>query len=102
MVLLTGHIITKEHLFEKAQQIFVNDEVEIVDSCGVLGSVICPDNAEKICRKLTKTAETAVKKLAAHANVPLQNVYKSFASSVQHKLTFWARTTTNIEDLLKE
>ena len=41
------HIITKERLFEKAQLIFVQDEVEIVDSCRILGSVKGSDNAEK-------------------------------------------------------
>ena len=40
--------------------------------------------------------------MAAHANVSPQNVCLSFTSSVQHKLTFIAHTTLNIEDLLKE
>ena len=40
------HITTKEHLFEKAQQVFVHDEVEIADGFGVLDSVIGSDNAE--------------------------------------------------------
>ena len=41
------HIITKKHLFGKAQQIFVHDEVEIVDGCRVLGGVISSENAKK-------------------------------------------------------
>ena len=96
------HIITEENLFEKAQQIFVHDEVEIVDGFRVLDSVIGSDNAEKNCGKITKTAEIAVDKLAAHANVSPQNVYKLFTSSDQHSLTFLARKTSNIKDLLKE
>ena len=40
-------INTKEHLFEKAQQIFANNEVEVVYGCGVHGSVIYSDNAGK-------------------------------------------------------
>ena len=43
-----------------------------------------------------------LKKLAAHANVSPQNVYKLITSSIQHKLTFLARTTPNFEDLLRE
>ena len=56
------HIITKEYLFEKAQQTFFHDEVEIVDGFRVLGSVIGSNNAEKICRKITETAEILMKK----------------------------------------
>ena len=41
------HIIIKEHLFEKAQQVFVHNEVEKVDGCRVLGSVKVFDKAEK-------------------------------------------------------
>ena len=40
--------------------------------------------------------------LAAHANIYSQNVSKSFNSSVQLKLTSLARTTSNIENRLKE
>ena len=43
-----------------------------------------------------------LRKPAAHANVSPQNVYKPFTSSIQDKLTFLARTTPNIEDLLRE
>ena len=41
------HIITKEHLFEQLGHIFDHDEVEIVDLCRVLDSVIGSDDAEK-------------------------------------------------------
>ena len=57
-----GLIITKEIVSEKAQQIFVNDEVAIIEGCTVFGSVIGFDYAEKNCRKITKTAEITVKK----------------------------------------
>ena len=57
---------------------FVHDEVEIVDGCRVLGSVIGSDSAEQ--------QKSLLKKLAVHANVSPQNVYKLFTSSVQHKL----------------
>ena len=40
------HVITKKHLFEKTHQIFVRNEVEIIDFCKVIGSVLCSDNAE--------------------------------------------------------
>ena len=91
-------IITKEHLFEKAQQIFVHDEVQIVE-----GSVIASEYAErKFVERSPKQQKSLLKKLAAHANVSPQNVYKSFTSSVQHNLTFLARLTPDIEDLLKE
>ena len=98
------HIITKEHLFEKAQQNFDHDEVEIVDSCKVLGNVISSDNAEKkfVEKSLKQQKSLVKKKLVDHANVSPQNVYKSFTLSVQHKLTFLLRTTPNIEDLLNE
>ena len=38
---------TKENLFGQAQQIFVNEEVEINDSCRVLCGLIGSDNAKK-------------------------------------------------------
>ena len=48
MVLLTrSHIITKKQVFGKAQQVFVYDEVEIVDCCRTLDSVIGSDRAQK-------------------------------------------------------
>ena len=39
------HIITEGNIFEKAHQIFVHDELEIVDCCRVLGSLIVFHNA---------------------------------------------------------
>ena len=40
-------VIPKEHLFERAQHnFFVHDEVEMVDACRVVDSVICLDNSE--------------------------------------------------------
>ena len=69
------HIITKEHLFEKAQQIFVHDEVEIVDGCRVLGSVIGSDSAEKkFVERSPKQQKSLLKKLAVQVNVSPQNV----------------------------
>ena len=63
------------------------------------GSVIGPDNAEKkFVDRSQKPQKLLLRKLAAHANVSPQNVYKAFTSSVQHKLTFLARTTPNNED----
>ena len=41
--LIKRHIITKEHFFERAQQIFDHDEVKLVGGCGVLDSVIGSD-----------------------------------------------------------
>ena len=97
------HIITKKYLFEKAQQIFVDDEVEVVDSCRALGSVIGSDNADKkFVERSLKQKKLLLRKLAAHANVSHQNFCKSFTSCVQHKLTFLASKTPNFEDLLRE
>ena len=57
------HIITKENLFEKTQQVFDQDEVEIADGCRALGSVIGSDTAEKkFGRSITKLEEIVVKK----------------------------------------
>ena len=94
-------MITKEYLFERAQQIFPH-EVEIDDGCRVLGSVIGSENAEKKFVEKSLKQKSLLKRRAAHANVSPQNVYKSFTSSVQRKLTFLARTTPNIEDLIQE
>ena len=47
--------------------------------------------------RLLKQQKLLLRKLAAHANVSPQNVYKLFTLSVQHKLTFLARTSPNIE-----
>ena len=41
------YIISKEHLSEKAQQIFAHDEMEIIDGCRVLSSVIGSESAVK-------------------------------------------------------
>ena len=77
--------------------------MEIDDGCRVLGGVRGSENAEKkFVERSLKQQKSLLKRLAAHANVSPQNVYKSFTSSVQHKLTFLARTTPNIEDLLRE
>ena len=95
--------LPKNIFFKKAQQIFVNDEVDIVDGCRVLVIVIGSDNAEeKSVKRSLKQQKLLLKKLASHANVSPQNDYKSFSSSVQHKLIFLARTTPNIEDRLKK
>ena len=53
-------MITKEHLFEKSLQIFVHDEVQIVNGCRVLDSVI--GNAETNCRKIIEAGEIVAKK----------------------------------------
>ena len=97
------HIITKEHLFESAQQIFAHDDLEIVDGCRLLSSVIGSENAAKEFVEISlKQQKQLLKKLAAHADVSPQNVYKSFTSSVRHKLRAIARTTPNVEDRLQE
>ena len=54
------HVITKEHLFEIAQQIFVIDEVETVDGCRALGNVFDSDNSKKQF-EITKTSEFCLK-----------------------------------------
>ena len=63
--------------------------METGDGYRVIGSVIGANNWEKNCRKIIKTAEIAVEKAGPW---PL-NIYLSFTSSVQQKLTFLARTT---------
>ena len=100
--LTNATILQKEQFFHKAG-IFVHDEVEIDDGCRVLGSGIDSDNAEKkFVERSLKQQKLSLRKLAARANVSPQDFYKSFISSIQHKLTFLARTTPNIEDLLRE
>ena len=46
---------------EKFLQIFVNDEVEVVDGGKIFGRAIGSDNAEKNSGKIFKAAESAVK-----------------------------------------
>ena len=66
----TTHIITKEHLFEKATQIFVQEEVEIADDCRVLGSEIGSHDKEKnFAERSLKQQKSLLKKLAVHASV---------------------------------
>ena len=49
----------------------------MVDGCRVLGSVIGSDNGEKkFVERSLKQRKLFLKKLAAHANVSTQNVYK--------------------------
>ena len=77
--------------------------MKLVDDCRVLGSVRASTNAEnKFVEISLKEQKSMSKKLALHANVSPQFIYKSFTLSVQQNLTFSARTTTNIEDVLKE
>ena len=68
-----------------------------------LGSVIGFEYTEwNFVERSLKQQKSLLKKLAAHAKNSPQNVYKSFTSWVQRKLTFLAPLTPNIEDLLKE
>ena len=77
--------------------------MKLVDDCRAIGSGIASANVEnKFVERSLKEQKSMSKKLALHANVSSQFIYKSFTLSVQHKLTFSARTTTNIEDVLKE
>ena len=57
---------------------------------------------KKFVERSLKQKKLLLRKLAAHANVSHQNFYKSFTSSVQHKLTFLACKTPNIKDPLRE
>ena len=99
-VLPNATSLEKEHLFEKAQQVFVHDGVDVVDGYRVLGSVIGSDRAEKnTVERSLKQQNLLLRRLAAHSNVSPQNDFKSFISSVRHKLTFLARTTIDFEDL---
>ena len=69
------HIITKERLFEKAQRIFVHNQVEIIDGCRVLGNVRGSDNAEKeFVDRSYKQHKSSLKKLGDHAYVSPQSV----------------------------
>ena len=43
-----------------------------------------------------------LQKLAKHAKIAPQNVYKCLKNFVQHKLTFLSRTTSDTFDLLEE
>ena len=57
---------------------------------------------KKLVERSLKPQKLLLTKLAAHGKISPQSFLKSFPSLGQHKLTFLARTITNIEHLLKE
>ena len=103
VTILPSAVSLPKNIFLKMRKnIFVHDDVEIVDGCRVLGSVIDSDNAEKkFVERSLKQQKSLLKTLVVHANFSPQNVFKSFTSSVQQKLIL-AHTSPNFEDLLKE
>ena len=104
-----GYNVTKCHLITKAE--FVSDgknglkgeEVDIIDGSRVLGSVIGNvDSCRQYIEDQKQNYLRILQKLAKHAKITPQNVYKCLTNSVQHKLTFLSRTTPDTFDLLEE
>ena len=82
--------------------LFENLDVELVDGHRVLFSV---KGFSSACKKIKvqKATEisTLLKKLATHAKKLHRNVYHALTKGVQHKLTFFSRTTPNLTMFLK-
>ena len=97
------HFITKAEFVNDAKNVFKGEEVDIIDGSRVLGSVI--GNVVS-CRQYIEDQKQnylrVLQKLAKHAKIAAQNVYKFLTNSVQHKLTFLSRTTPDTFDLLEE
>ena len=79
---------------------FKGGEVDIIDGSRVLGSVMGNvDSCRQYIEDQKQNYLRIKQKLAKHAKIAPQNVFKCMTNSVQHKLTFLSRTTF---DLLEE
>ena len=97
------HLITKPEFVQKANKVFSGLDVDVIEGHRVLGSVSGSDEScnDFLKEKLVKYSKM-LEKLAKHSKVSPQIVYKSFTNGLQHKLTFIARTTPNVDSLLRE
>ena len=98
------HLITKaEFVSDAKKNVFKGEEVDIIDGSRVLGSVIGNvDSCRQYIEDQKQNYLRILQKLAKHAKIAPQNVYKCLTNSVQHKLTFLSRTTPDTFDLLEE
>ena len=82
---------------------FKGEEVNIFDGSRVLGSVIGNvDSCRQYIEDQKQNYLPILQKLAKHAKIVPQKVYKCLSNSVQQKLTFLSRTTPDTFDLLEE
>ena len=82
---------------------FKGEEVDIIDGSRTLGSVIGNvDTCRQYIQDQKQNYLRILQKLAKHAKIAPQNVYKCLTNSVQHKLTFLSRTTPDTFELLEE
>ena len=97
------HLITKAEFVNDAKNVFKGEEVDIIDGSRVLGSVIGNvDSCRQYIEDQKQNYRRILQKLAKHAKIAPQNVYKCLTNSVQHKLTFLSGTTPDTFDLLEE
>ena len=95
------HLIVKDHLMDKAKQVFKDKDVEITSGHRVLGSAIgSEESCDSILQEKQVKYNNLLEKLSQHAKTSPQNVYKAFTNGVQHKLTFITRTTPNSNSIL--
>ena len=96
------HLVTKTDHKKVVMTLFENLDVELVDGLRVLFSV---KGFSFACKKfkVQKATEisTLLKKLATHAKKSHRKVYHALTKGVQHKLTFFSRTTPNLTMFLK-
>ena len=86
VTILPNVTLLQERLFEKAQRIFVHNQVEIIGGCRVLGSVRGSDNAEKkFVEKSNKQQKSSLKKLVImlmfHLKVFITRSFRRFSVS---------------------
>ena len=97
------NIIAKTEHLKQAQNLFIKEDVEIVDGHRVLGSVI---GSESACEKFRDHKQSEynqiVEKLSKHAKISPQNVLHCFTKGLQNKVTFLSRTTPNFIENLEE
>ena len=100
VIMLSNAILSPNQSSSMTQKnVFKGEEVDIIDGSRVLGSVIgnrqyIEDQKQNYLRILQK--------LAKHAKIAPQNVYKCLTNSVQHKIAFLSRTKPDTFDLLEE
>ena len=93
------HLITEAEFVNDAKNVFKVEEVDIIDGSRVLGSVIGNvDSCRQYIEGQKQNYLRILQKLAKHAKIAPQNVYKCLTNTVQHKLTFLSRTTPDTFD----
>ena len=90
------HLITKPDFVLKANKVFSELDVDVIEAHRILDSVIDSDEScNDFLKEKSVNYSNMLEKLAKHSKESPRNVYKPFKYRLQHKLTFIASTTQN-------